>query len=228
MVEEEDSVRIAGLDLSIAGSGVCCLELDEQYGIRSTNFLGFTDVKKNEREDRAIYYKAKDFSSRFEQTAWMRNIILSRLDGVQVVAVERFAYSAIGMLADIGMFVGAIVQPLWERGVAIRWYEPQVAKKHFAGRGSADKVGMYEAYLARTGVKPNLDGYPVPKKKDGVKPTSDIVDAFALADTLRTELMLRKDRSLLPALPRWDREIFGKKSGSLLDVPFICKTDCYL
>lgn len=223
-------MRIAGLDLSPTGSGICALELDDGFGIVSCNFLGFTDVKKNAREDRSLYYRNEDFQSNFARTAWMQGEIMKRLDNVSAVAVENFAYTALGKIADIGMFAGVILQSVYERGISIRMYTPQAGKKHFTGRGDADKIGMYEAFLAREGVKPDLSDYPVPKSHKGVKPTSDIIDAYALADTLRTELLLRSNPDAFATLPKCDKEIFRiRKDGKgLLQIPLASKFDCYL
>lgn len=204
------------------GSGICVLNLDKNLDIVSCDWLGFKQVKNNKwGEDHVVCYKIEQFPSRFAITEMMLGEILKKIEGCKYASVEDFAMGAPGRLANIGEFVGQITWEIWKRNIALRWYGPGIAKKHFTGRGNADKMGMWYAFLEKKGIKPDLTDYPIPKDKDGVSPTSDIVDAYALALLLRTELKLRTGLLKFEDLGEKDREIFSKKPKStILENPF--------
>ena len=66
---------------------------------------------------------------------------------------------------------------------------------------------------------PYLDDLPTVDKGDGVKPTSDIVDAHALCEFGRQELRLRRGLDGYETLPQHIREVFAlKKEKSLAKI----------
>ena len=197
------------------GSGVCVLDLDDKWNIVGVDWLGFTQVKKNSGKN-AIYYKKADYPSRFALTDMMIREIKKKAEGCTYAAIEDFAYGAAGQLADIGQFVGQVARELWLDGIGLRWYGPSLAKKSFTGRGTADKVGMYEAYLECKLPKPDLTGCPIPTTSKGVSPTSDVIDAYAHALLLRKELMIRSGALKIEDLDKKDKELFGKKKKSTI------------
>ena len=211
-------LKIAGCDLSMSGSGICTMELDDELNCVSVDWLGFAHVKKNAVDDHVVYYQREWYRSRYELTETMIDHILSKVDGCEYAAVEDYAIAACGRLTDIGEFVGQTCYAMWKKGIALKKYVPQHAKICLAGKGNADKVGMYLSYESLTdAIKPDLRGYPVPKSKDGVSPTSDIIDAYALCELLRLELAIRKG---LPVdYTERTKKIFG--NGNVLKTDFI-------
>ena len=203
------------------GTGVAVLDLDDKWNIVGVDWLGFTTAKKHMVDNHVVWYHDDDVHQRFALTEMMIGEILKKVGDCSYVCFEDFAMSAPGRLANIGEFVGRVSYMVWLRDIPIRRYGPSIAKKHFTGRGTADKVGMYEEFVKCGLLKPDIDGYPIPKDKDGVKPTSDIIDAYALALLLRKELMIRSGFLDLSRLSKTDAEIFGKKKKStILETPF--------
>lgn len=183
-------MRIAGGDLSMNGSGICVLDVDEDWNIVGVDWLGFTQIKKRELVDpeHVVWYRPEDYNHRFALTQMMIDRILEKIEGCSYIAIENFAFGAMGKLADIGEFVGQVSMDIWRKGIELKWYSPSMNKKFFSGFGQSDKIGMYEAYLRCPLPKPNLKTYPEPTDGKGITPTSDIIDAYALALLLRAEL----------------------------------------
>jgi hypothetical protein len=61
------------------------------------------------------------------------------------------------------------------------------------GRGNADKLAMYDAFM-QIPVEQRIDisTLPVVETSKGKSPTSDIIDAFYITKLLQTELKLRR------------------------------------
>lgn len=221
-----EGISICGCDLSMNGSGICVLNLDKNLDIVSCDWLGFTQVKKNQRDNHVIWYTKDDYFSRFKITEMMIEGIIQKVKDCKYAAIEDFAFGAVGMLANIGEFVGQVSWEIWKRNIALRWYGPGISKKHFTGRGNADKVGMWEQFQIVKGIKPDLKDYPVPQTAKGVSPTSDIVDAYALALLLQKELKLRTGILKPSDLNDVDKAVFGKKKKStILENPFDIRTN---
>ena len=94
---------------------------------------------------------------------------------------------------------------------------PSTNKKFYAGYGGADKISMYQAWQKWPGKKPYLDDLPIVDKGDGVKPTSDIIDAHALCEFGRQELRLRRGLDDPVKLPQNVREVFALKKAKSLE-----------
>lgn len=215
-------MKVAGYDLSMNGSGICILDLDENLDVVDCDYLGFTQVKKYEIEGHSIYYRKDDFDSRYALTEMMIDEITKKTKDVSYAGIEDFAFGALGRLADIGSFVGQVAYDSWKRGIALKWYGPAINKKFFTGKGTADKIGMYNTFLEFDGIKPDISYMPEPKDKGGVSPTSDIIDAFSLAKLLQTELKIRKGILKIGELPKYRQELFyQKKKKTLLDEDFV-------
>lgn len=202
---------IAGLDLSISSSGIIIEELDDRYNILSIVRHGFSKVKKNCMEG-IVYYKNEDFLNKYRRYQFFCDKIVEWCRDCDYIAVEDYAYSmsgAAGMIFDLAEFEGNVKMSLFREGCRLRFYTPNQNKKFFSGYGSADKIGMRDAFVNWDGNKPDLSDLPqVSNGKKGISPTSDIIDAFALCEFLRKELILRNELELLDAQPKYIKECF--------------------
>lgn len=113
----------------------------------------------------------------------------------EYVAIEDYAYGksgAVGMIFNLAEFEGNVKLSLFRNGKKLRLYAVNQIKKFFTEYGLSDKISMYQAWQNMTTTKPDLSDLPEVDNGHGVAPTSDIVDAFAICEYLRTELLLRK------------------------------------
>jgi Holliday junction resolvasome RuvABC endonuclease subunit len=215
---------IAGLDLSMNGSGAVKFILDDKLNIVEKSHLAFCSVKKN-ANDYVKLYKRGNYPDRYAVNIWMETEISDFIKDCSHIAIEDYAFGASGNNFDIGEFIGYVKTKTYENQKAIRLYDPNSIKKFAAGKGNADKISMYQAFIK---VEPDmLSDYPAPNKGSGVNPTSDIVDAYWIAQLLRLELQLRKGHVMLNSLSEEAISIFNRCTKSnpinLLDREFICK-----
>lgn len=200
-------MKIAGCDLSISSSGVVIEDVDDQFNVRSVNYFGFTGKKKL-AADNILYYNNKEFNTDYEKYAWMIDHILEWCKDCDYVAVEDYAMhaGAMGMIFNLAEFEGFVKQSLFRQGKKIRLYSINGIKKFFSGYGLSDKIGMRDAFDKHTGMKPDLSTLPEVNNGHGVSPTSDIIDAFAICEFLRTELKLRANVITQTDLPKHQGE----------------------
>lgn len=200
-------MKIAGCDLSISSSGVVIEDVDDQFNVRSVNYFGFTGKKKL-AADNILYYNNKEFNTDYEKYAWMIDHILEWCKDCEYIAVEDYAMhaGAMGMIFNLAEFEGFVKQSLFRQGKKIRLYSINGIKKFFSGYGLSDKIGMRDAFDKHTGMKPDLSTLPEVNNGHGVSPTSDIIDAFAICEFLRTELKLRFNVITQTDLPKHQGE----------------------
>jgi len=200
-------MKIVGLDLSYTSPGVVIEELDDDLNVVSCEGYGFA-IPKWAHGNIVEYRGAKDFSDDYARYKFLHDKMLEWCKDCEYAFVEDYAQSASGRILDLAEFEGFIKQELYRRGVKLRFYVPSTNKKFFTGRGSADKISMYQAWEKWQGKKPDLSDLPFVDKGDGVKPTSDIVDAFALCEMGRQELRLRRGLDKAEDLPKETQEVF--------------------
>ena len=138
------------------------------------------------------------------------------VEGCDYAFIEDYAINANGRVFNLAEFEGFFKQQMYRDGITLRFYSPTTNKKFFAGYGGADKISMYQAFNKWQGLKPDISKLPVVNKGDGVCPTSDIIDAFALCEFGRQELRLRRGIDVAANLPQHVQEVFAlKKEKSL-------------
>lgn len=223
-------MKIAGLDLSISSSGVVIEELDDSsLEVKNIEYHGFTGKKKLESAD-IKYYNNKSFNNDYSKYQWICDNIVEWCKDCEYIAVEDYAYGksgAMGLIFNLAEFEGNIKISLFNNGKKLRFYSVNQIKKFWTAFGLSDKISMYQAYENYTGIKPDLSALPEVDNGKGVGPTSDIVDAFAICEYLRTELTLRNGLVLLKDLPKHQIECFNavtkEHPTGLLTADFVVK-----
>lgn len=223
-------IKIAGLDLSISSSGIIIEELDNNFDIINVERHGFTKVLKNTSKN-IVYYKTTQFKNDYERYQFFCDNIVQWCKDCAYVGVEDYAYSmsgASGMIFSLAEFEGNIKLSLFRNGCRLKFYTPNQNKKFFAGYGSADKIGMRDAFDRWTGIKPSLSDLPaVTNGKAGNSPTSDIIDAFAICEFLRKELRIKNNIDKMEEQEKYIQECFLTKTKEhpvgLINSDFIYK-----
>jgi len=205
-------MKIAGLDLSINSSGVIIEELDDKtLDVLNIEYHGFTGKKKLESSE-ILYFNNKSFKTDYAKYDWMCSKIVEHCKDCEYIAIEDYAYGKAGsqgLIFNLAEFEGNIKLSLFRTGKKLRMYSVNQIKKFFTAYGLSDKISMYQAYQKFTGTKPNFDALPDVDNGHGVSPTSDLVDAFAICEYLRTELRLRAGLEQLHQLPKHKIECFN-------------------
>jgi len=126
-------MRIIGLDLSLRGTGVCCLKFDDNSNGNGVNvdlhFITEPDLRDAQRLI-ALRKHLRDIVDVFKP---------------DLAVIEGYAYDGLGRLAEIGEWGGVVKVELEERGVPFITVAPKRLKKFVAGNGDASKDQMIEA-----------------------------------------------------------------------------------
>lgn len=222
-------MKIAGLDLSITSSGCVVMELDDKFNVINIERHGFCKtLKQQTKSPDMVYYNLDDFNNFYERYEFFNNHLMEWCKDCDYIAVEDYAYDAKGFVFDLAEFEGNIKMNLWRRGKTLRFYPPGTHKKFFTGHGDCHKLLPYETYLKYTGVKFDIsDLPPVVDDKKGAMPTSDILDAYALCELLRHELIVKNNKKALSGLTKKQAEVFTTKSktspNGLIELPWDIK-----
>lgn len=215
-------MKIAGADLSYTSPGIVVEELDENFNIIGLERHGFTTtVKKYAGLPGIVSCKFTDFDHIYYRYYEFNTNIMEWTKDCEYISVEDYAYSKSGeqgRIFNLAEFEGFIKQSWFAQGKKLRFYTPNQNKKIFAGRGVCDKIGMKNELLRQNEEKSYGDILldisdlpPVIKGDDGAKPTSDIIDAFSLCESLRMELALRAGTLSLEDIPPAAKEVFTAK-----------------
>lgn len=208
-------MKIAGCDLSYTSPGIVVEELDENFNVVSCEGYGFS-IPKYAGGNIVEYRGKKDFPDDYARFEFLQKQILDWVKDCDYIFVEDYAINACGLVFDLAEFEGYIKQELYHQGKTLRFYSPTTNKKFYAAYGGADKISMYQTFLAFNGKKPDISKLPIVNKGDGVKPTSDIIDAHALCEMGRQELRLRRKIDNLENLPAHVQEVFALKQEKSL------------
>lgn len=238
-------MKIAGADLSYTSPGIVVEELDENFNIIKLERHGFTTtVKKWADCEGIVSCRFTDFDHIYFRYNIFNTNIMDWTKDCEYIAIEDYAYSKNGdqgRIFNLAEFEGHVKQLWFEQGKKLRFYTPNQNKKIFAGYGSADKIGMKNALLKKNEIKDygdillKIDDLPpVLNGEEGAKPTSDIIDAFSLCESLRYELALRAGTLSLDDISTEAKEVYtnktkhkNKKTGktiinpSILETPFL-------
>lgn len=148
-------------------------------------------------------------------TSWFRDFRSTLATyGDVYVAVEDYAYKAIGMSYQIGEIGGALRTALTEyrddSRVYLRLHDPMTLKMFATGNGAAPKVDVQSVVAAKD------RGLFAFASKFGTKPRSnelsdsggDICDAYMLARVAHAEKMIRDGAWTLDKLDEHERKVF--------------------
>jgi len=185
---------IAGIDYSLRGPSICLYNNPD--GIFSYKYCSFFYLTENKRQSEIIESnifgeRLSDWDSdeeRYETLAqWATDIVM----GCSQVALEGYAYGAMGRVFNIAENTGILKFQLYRLGIPVTIFPPTDIKKFATSKGNADKNMMYDAFITETGI--NLKNILTPKKSDSVSPVSDIVDSYYICKRLFGTMAINTD-----------------------------------
>lgn len=170
---------VAGVDYSLTSPAIC-VHSGEEWSYSNCKFYYMVQNEKKITEAEnyhcSVYPEWSEDCERFNNLAeWSLHRISSA--GCSRVAIEGYAFGAVGRVFQIAENAGLLKYKLWENGIEYTVPAPTEIKKFATGKGNANKDLMLEAYKEETGVD-------IREKLDiikGYNPISDIVDAYYIA-----------------------------------------------
>jgi hypothetical protein len=217
---------IVGLDLSPKSPGCFKYTLDDDMKPIDFDHLGFTDVKKNEKDKIHFYHKKNTFNNYIDREHWMLEHITKFCEGADYVSIEDYAFAAKGRVFHIAEFAGLVKYNLYRNNMKLRLYDPGSIKLFATTRGNCDKISMYEAFQESGNMKFDLKGLPVVNRPSGKSPTSDLVDAYYCANLLLVELTIREGLKTVKDYGKDVIQVFNRVTvahpTNILSQDFIC------
>ena len=127
----KSEVRVTGIDPSLRGTGVCCLE----HGVYTPTFLPELKLRGADR------------------LLALRDRLFNVIDAFwpEMVVLEGYSYDSVGRIAELGEWTGIIKLGLRERDIPFDTVAPKRLKK-FMGVKSDDKAFMIAAVKQRLGL----------------------------------------------------------------------------
>jgi len=172
---------IAGVDYSLTSPAIC-IHNGKEWSYNNCTFYYLVNKEKHlKNEDKkyvpTLYPSYREDVERFHLLSeWSVGNILG--DGASSVALEGYAFGAVGRVFQIAENGGLLKFKLWKADISIRNFPPTMIKKFATGKGTANKEMMIEAFEAETGVDIREKCGIVTKQWN---PISDIVDAYYIA-----------------------------------------------
>lgn len=170
---------VAGVDYSLTSPAVC-VHSGEEWSYSNCKFYYMVGNEKKFTEAEnyycTVYPEWSEDCERFNNLAkWSLQWISAA--GCSRVAIEGYAFGAVGRVFQIAENAGLLKYKLWKEGIEYTVPAPTEIKKFATGKGNANKDMMLEAFNEETGVdiRAKLDIIK------GYNPISDIVDAYYIA-----------------------------------------------
>ena len=188
-------MKLIGLDASPNGTGICVMELADDYSVASVRLYAFTFTQKYNRDTPKV--KIISLPKKYERAVMPMKqdlvypTVTELITGATAAAIEGYAYgeksSSIFQIAEMA---GGLKRLLWEAKIPFAAYPPNVVKRFATGRGGSDKLIMCASFQHS---HPNL--YPTAEFADLAQfksPHADMCDAFWMAEVLRNHMIYGK------------------------------------
>ena len=191
-------MMIVGIDYSMTSPAVCCCPSPFDYS--KCSFLFITSKKKltipglfgSKIHGQLLQayknppYEVTDYKDNLDRFTKLANMtvewILEQPTAILMrnyVGLEGYAFGAKGQVFNIGENTGILKLKLQRVAPTVSVFAPSEIKKFATGKGNANKMLMYEAFVEETGddlaMLFGIDPY------NGESPVSDIIDSYYIA-----------------------------------------------
>lgn len=168
---------IAGIDYSLTSPSICVHEGTDwsiencklHYLVKKKDLV----VKSSLLEGSMYPSEWKNDQDRYDKLSeWSMSIITSS----DSVAIEGYAFGAVGRVFHIAENCGVLKQKLWSSSIKFDVPAPGEIKKFATGKGNANKEKMFDAFYSET--KIDLFDKLSIKNRNNWNPVSDMIDAY--------------------------------------------------
>ena len=169
-------MSVCAIDFSMTCPCICVNE-KQTADFNDCKFHYLTNRKKLTIPSQQFFgtLHQKDYPNNECRFDTITNWTIKQIPMGSTVYIENYAFSAKGLVFQIGELTGLLKHKLWKAGFKFVLVEPTKIKKSFTGKGNASKFLMKEAHEKLTGVY--LDKILMTPTEN---PISDIIDSFAL------------------------------------------------
>lgn len=163
---------VVGIDYSITSPGLCIAK-KEKFSFKACQFHYLN--KKDISARNIHHHEYPSYNLDIERYSLISDWVISQIGDLKddcVVYLEGYAFSARGLVFNIGENGGMLKYKLWYNGIPFFITPPSTIKKFATGKGNASKEMMYESFLKET----KCDLWDKSKKLNS--PATDIIDSY--------------------------------------------------
>lgn len=187
-------MRVLGADLSINGSGLCVMDLNEDYTVKNFSLHGFTKTIKHRysSSDLEVLPLPDDYENYpyFYKCRLIYDLVKDKIGKIDYVAIEDYSMGSKGLVFNIAEYVGGFKNIFYEQRIPMKLLPPNSVKLFATSNGGADKVLMGMHFKSSPFSKiVNQKLFELPEYES---PQADMVDAFQMANLLRCELCYKE------------------------------------
>ena len=168
---------VVGIDYSMSSPSIC-VHTGKRWSFDNCKFYFLTPKKKHTFKTDVFHGELHTpYSSQEERFSNIASWAVSKIPSNAKVGIEGYAFAAKGVVFDIGENTGLLKYFLWTTKKEFSVYSPPTIKKFATGKGNANKLSMYESFVAET----QVDISAVIHCNEGESPMSDIIDSYYIA-----------------------------------------------
>jgi hypothetical protein len=172
---------IVGVDYSMASPAICVHsdECTKPFSFHNCRFFFLTSRKRHLFPNQYFFGSShEEYSCSEERYNRLSDWAIDKINPAAKIFLEGYAFGAKGQIFNIGENTHSLKHKIWKLKNYIPnsyvTFAPGIIKKFATGKGNANKILMYDAFIAETSINlSNLFGV-----KPGASPISDIVDAY--------------------------------------------------
>jgi hypothetical protein len=170
---------VVGVDYSMSCPAIC-IHRGTNWAFQNCKFYVLTNKKKFCSIKSPFYATLQvDFNSPEERFDNISSWAISHIPDKSHVFLEGYAFSAKGVVFQIGENTGLLKHKLWKKlkTASPTIFSPPTIKKFATQKGNANKELMHKAFVDETSIEiDKLLGCSI-----GDSPISDIIDAYYIA-----------------------------------------------
>lgn len=168
---------VAGIDYSLTSPAIC-VHNGNEWSISNCKLHYLVKKKdlvvKSSLLDGSMYPNEwENDQHRYDKLSDWSMSIVSASD---YVAIEGYAFGAVGRVFHIAENCGVLKQKLWSASIKFDVPAPGEIKKFATGKGNANKEKMFDAFYEET--KIDLFDKLSIKNRNNWNPVSDMIDAY--------------------------------------------------
>lgn len=168
---------ISAIDFSMTSPAICVYDTSTEIKFDNCIFYNISNIKKKPYRKNIHYTEMPFFKCDEERFDILSNWALEaiQINFCKNVIMEGYSFgSKSSRIFQIGENGGVLKHKLYINGISIKLIPPTEVKKHFNGKGNANKDGMIDSLKTQENIT---------LSSDSKSPTSDIVDAYAILKT---------------------------------------------
>lgn len=173
-------MNIAGIDYSLTTPSICVVPFHKDWSFDDCTFYFLTAKSKlalSHLHGKIVGKLHYPYTSEEQRHSNIAQWAIDRLNHVEFIVVEDYAFAAKGKVFNIAENTGLLKHQLWRFQKSFQTIPPTVIKKFATGKGNSNKEAMYEAFLKETG----CDLLALFDTTTVASPVNDVADSYFMA-----------------------------------------------